>query len=185
MRPGATPSIRMSARCLRISCVSRHDRSVRSARLVGQASLGSRPYRRLRARVSRAVDHRELPCRPGRRAVPRLPGCHDRPRQTPRPPAPDGQAAAPSANTSRNGRERGPVLCYSRWVNITELVIFHRSGGSSPPSDTFSNLFRKGGFRGFMHAAGLRVIILRCSYRYRYRVLIGQGRRRSPLTPAH
>jgi hypothetical protein len=47
-----------------------------------------------------------------------------------------GQAAAHSANTSRNGRERGPVLCYSRWVNITELVIFHRSGGSSPPSDT-------------------------------------------------
>ena len=33
----------MRARCLRISCVSRHDRSVRSARLVGQASLGSRP----------------------------------------------------------------------------------------------------------------------------------------------
>jgi hypothetical protein len=32
-----------------------------------------------------------------------------------------------------------------------------------------------------MHTAGLRVIILRYSYRYRYRVLIGQGRRWSPL----
>ena len=29
-----------------------------------------------------------------------------------------------------------PVLCYPRRVNITELVIFHRPGGSSPPSDT-------------------------------------------------
>jgi hypothetical protein len=93
--------------------------------------------RRLRARVSRAVDHRELPCRPGSRAVPRLrragivtggrlPG--RRPRT--------GQAAAHSANTSRKGAGARPVLCYSCWVNITELVIFHRSGGSSPPSDT-------------------------------------------------
>jgi hypothetical protein len=87
--------------------------------------------------VRRAVDHRELPCRPGSRAVPRLqraamvtggrlPG--RRPRT--------GQAAAHSANTSRNGAGARPVLCYSRWVNITELVIFHRSEGSSPPSDT-------------------------------------------------
>jgi hypothetical protein len=109
----------------------------------GPVSVGIRhepvpaQMRRLRARVSRAVDHRELPCRPGSRAVPRLrragivtggrlPG--RRPRT--------GQAAAPSANTSRKGAGARPVLCYSRWVNITELVIFHRSGGSSPPSDT-------------------------------------------------
>ena len=61
--------------------------------------------------------------------------CHGHPQQTPRPPAPDrpGQAAAHSANTSRNGAGARPVLCYSRWVNITELVIFHRSEGSSPP----------------------------------------------------
>jgi hypothetical protein len=65
--------------------------------------------------------------------------CHGHPQRTPRPPTRTGQAAAHSANTPRNGRERGPVLCYSRGVNITELVIFHRSGGSSPPSDTFSN----------------------------------------------
>ena len=77
-------------------------------------------------------------CRAGPGAA-RCPGCRGAmiarvrlPGRRPR----TGQAAAHSANTSRNGRERGPVLCYSRWVNITELVIFHRSGGSSPPSDT-------------------------------------------------
>jgi hypothetical protein len=114
--------------------------------------------RRLRARVSRAVDHRELPCRPGRRAVPRLqraamitggrlPG--RRPRT--------GQAAAPSANTSRNGAGAGPVLCYSRWVNITELVIFHRRGGSSPPSDTLNpHSWPFPGMLGCHPSAGLR-----------------------------
>ena len=125
----------MRARCLLISCVSRHDRSVRSARLVGQASLDSRRGA-TSARVSRAVDHRELPRRPGAARCLGCPRCHDRPRQAPRPPARTGQAAAHSANTSRNGRERGPVLCYSRWVNITELVIFHRSAGFKSPSDT-------------------------------------------------
>ena len=75
----------------------------------------------------------DMPCRPGRRAVPRLPRAAmiTRGRLPGRRPR-TGQAAAHFANTSRNGRERGPVLCYSRWVNITELVIFHRSGGSSP-----------------------------------------------------
>jgi hypothetical protein len=31
--------------------------------------------------------------------------------------------------------------CYDDWVNIPESGIFHRRGGSSPPSDTFSNFF--------------------------------------------
>src|SRR5271166_4778261 len=56
---------------------------------------------------------------------------------------------------------------------------------SSPPSDTFSNLFCKEAFRGRMYTAGLRIIIQRYSYRYRCRVLIGQGRWRPSLTPAH
>ena len=67
-----------------------------------------------------------LGCRAAMIARVRLPG--RRPRT--------GQAAARSANTSRKGAGARPVLCYSRRVNITELVIFHRSGGSSPPSDT-------------------------------------------------
>jgi len=46
--------------------------------------------------------------------------------------------------------------------------------GSSPPSDTFSNLFCKEAFRGRMHTAGLRIIVQGYSYRYRYRVLIGK-----------
>lgn len=117
---------RMRARCLRISCVSRHDRSVRSARLVGQASLGSRPYRWLSARVSRAVDHRELPCRPGRRAVPRLPRCHDRPRQTPRPPAPDGPGGGPFREHVAEwaGARPGSLLL--------SLGEYHRTGDISP-----------------------------------------------------
>ncbi len=116
----------MRARCLRISCVSRHDRSVRSARLVGQASLGSRPYRRLSARVSGAVDHRELPCRPGRRAVPRLPRCHDRPRQTPRPPAPDGPGGGPFREHVAEwaGARPGSLLL--------SLGEYHRTGDISP-----------------------------------------------------
>jgi len=116
----------MRARCLRISCASRHDRSVRSARLVGQASLGSRRYRRLGARVRRAVDRRELPRRPGRRAVPRLPRCHDRPRQAPRPPAPDG----PGGGSFREHvAEGGGSAARSLLLSSGE---YHRTGDISP-----------------------------------------------------
>ena len=97
-----------------------------AARLVGQASLGSRPYRRLSARVSRAVDHRELPCRPGRRAVPRLPRCHDRPHQTPRPPAPDGPGGGPFREHVAEwaGARPGSLLL--------SLGEYHRTGDISP-----------------------------------------------------
>jgi hypothetical protein len=88
------------------------------------------------ARVSRAVDHRELPCQPGRRAVPRLPHCHDHPQQTPWPPAPDRPGGGPFREHVAEWAGARPVLCCSRWVNITELVIFHRPEGSVPPSDT-------------------------------------------------
>ena len=52
--------------------VSPSTSSACTARLRSRTPSGA-SLRRLRARVSRAVDHRELPCRPGRRAVPRLP----------------------------------------------------------------------------------------------------------------
>jgi hypothetical protein len=122
----ARSSACMRARCLRISCVSRHDRSVRSARLIGQASLGSRPYRRLSARVSRAVDHRELPRRPG---AERCPGCRAAmiargrlPGRRPR----TGQAAADSANTSRKGAGARPGSL------LLSLGEYHRTGDISP-----------------------------------------------------
>src|SRR5690349_7652136 len=90
----------------------------------------------LRARVSHAVDHRSYRAGPG---AARCPGCRAAmitrgrlPGRRPR----TGQAAAHSADTPRKVAGARPVLCYSHRVNITELVIFHRSGGSSPPSDT-------------------------------------------------
>jgi len=73
-RPGQDSRRSPSARLLATGFAARMTDPVRhaAARLVGQASLGSRPYRRLSAGVSRAVDHRELPCRPG---AARCPGC--------------------------------------------------------------------------------------------------------------
>jgi hypothetical protein len=80
----------------------------------------------LSARVSRAVDHRELPCRPGRRAVPRLPRCHDRPRQTPRPPAPDGPGGGPFRE---HVAEWGGSAASSLLLSLGE---YHRTGDISP-----------------------------------------------------
>jgi len=46
---------------------------------------------------------------------------------------PDGGSSAEHLAESAGVR---PVLCYFRRVNIPESGIFHRRGGSSPPSDT-------------------------------------------------
>jgi hypothetical protein len=84
----------------------------------------------------------------------------------------------------RPDRQTGePVFPYTQFSAVANGPIW--GNGLCRSSDTFLNFFCKEHFRGCMPTAGQRIVIQRYSYRYRYRVLMGQGRCRPPLTPAH
>ena len=81
---------------------------------------------RLRERVSRAVDHRELPCRPGRRAVPRLPRSALITRSGPRAAGPR-QARWPPIPRTRRGMGGSPARSL-----LLSSGEYHRTGDISP-----------------------------------------------------
>jgi len=98
-----------------------------------------------------------------------------------------------TGSSPRSGTEAGDISPVSVALehaagDFTALGTDHSLEGSSPPSDTFSNFFCKKPFAGARTLQGYALVfrsIQRYSYRYRYRVLMGQGRCRPPLTPAH